>query len=146
VERVVREPTHREGGRIGAADDDGAGPAEIGHHRVVAGGHQVLEGDYPVVGGTAGLVHVDLGGDGHAVERAHRPAAGQGLVGGRGLREGRVVKRAHHRVDPRVDRVEARQGGGDDLTAGDGLPADHLRQLDGVEAPELGRYGPVSSV
>lgn len=52
---------------------------------------------------------------------------------------------AHHRVDPRVDRVEARRRRGHDLATGDGAAADHLRQLDRVEAPELGGYRAASS-
>src|SRR5258705_101389 len=47
------------------------------------------------------------------------------------------MERAHHRVDPRVDRVETRQRRGHHLTAGDGTAADHLRELHRVEPPRL---------
>jgi hypothetical protein len=78
------------------------------------------------------------------VERAHRPAAREGLVGGGGLGKRLLVERPHDRVDARVDRVQAGQRGLDRLPAGGLTPADQVGQLDRVEPPELGGYDPTS--
>jgi hypothetical protein len=75
------------------------------------------------------------------VERPDRAAAREGLVGGGGLGERRLVERAHDRVDRGVDRVQARQGGLDRLAAGGPARADQVGQLDRIEPPELGGYG-----
>ena len=88
VQRVVGEDAHREGGRIGAADDDRAGMLQVGDDRAVFLGDEVLERDDAVVGRQAGLVDVDLGGDRHAVQRRQGMAARAGGVGGLGLRRG----------------------------------------------------------
>jgi hypothetical protein len=78
------------------------------------------------------------------VKRADWPAARKGLVGGAGLGEGRLAEGAHHRVDPRVDRVEASERGLDRLAAGGLAAADQVGQLDRVEPPELGGYARTS--
>jgi hypothetical protein len=74
------------------------------------------------------------------VERPHRAAAREGLVGGGGLGERLLVERPHDRVDRGVDRVQAGQRGLDRLAAGGLAGADQGGQLDRVEPPELGGY------
>jgi len=78
------------------------------------------------------------------VERAHRAAAREGLVGGAGLGERRLVEGAHHRVDPRIDRVEAGERSLDRLATGGLALADQVGQLDRVEPPEVGGYARTS--
>jgi hypothetical protein len=78
------------------------------------------------------------------VERAHRLAPREGLVGRGRLGERGLVQRTHHRVDRGVHRVEPSQRGLDGLAAGDLPRADQGRQLDRVETPELGGYGRTS--
>jgi hypothetical protein len=78
------------------------------------------------------------------VERPHRGAAREGLVGGGGLGERRLVEGPHDRVDRGVDRVQARQRGLDRLAAGGLAVADQVGQLDRVEPPELGGYAGTS--
>jgi hypothetical protein len=78
------------------------------------------------------------------VERPHRPAAREGLVGRGGLRQRLLVERPDDRVEPRVDRVQARERGLGRLPARGPAPADQVGQLDRVEPPELGGYDPTS--
>jgi len=54
------------------------------------------------------------------------------------------VERPHHRVERRVDRVQAGERGLDRLAAGGLASADQARELDRVQPPELGGYARTS--
>jgi hypothetical protein len=54
------------------------------------------------------------------------------------------VERADHRVERRVDRVQAGQRGLDRLAARGPAAADQVRELDRIEPPELGGYARTS--
>ncbi|GCC49206.1 hypothetical protein chiPu_0033336, partial [Chiloscyllium punctatum] len=70
VQIVVGEPAVRERRCVGAADDDGAGLAEIRDHRAVLGGDDVAERCDAIGGGVTALIDIDLDRDRHAMQHA----------------------------------------------------------------------------
>jgi len=137
VQRVVGEDAHREGRRIGAADDDRAGVLEVGDDRAVLLGDEVFEGDHAIVGRQAGLVDVDLGRHRHTVQRRQGMAARPGGVGGLGGGARFVAEHAHHGVDRRIDGVEAFQRRIDSLLRRSLASSDKAGKIGRVVLPEF---------
>ena len=144
VQGVFCEQAHREGRGVGAADDDGAGAAEVFDQGGVFLGDVVAERFHAVVGGVALLVGVDLGGDGDAVQRAEGVPAVLCRVrcccGG----EGFIVQAADDGVDGGVDRVDAGEDGFGRLCGGDLAGADQPCEVNAVELPEFGHGSPLA--
>ena len=137
MQRVVGKDAHREGRRVGAADDDGAGMLQVGDDRAVLPGHEVLQGHHAVVGWQPGLVDIDLGRDRHAVQRRQGVAARPGGVGG--LRGGTslLLEHAHDGVDRRIDLVQAGQHRIDRVARRGLAGADETRKVGRVVLPEF---------
>ena len=137
VQGIVGEDAHREGGRIGTAHDDRAGMLQVGDDGTVFLRDQVLQRNDAVVGWQAGLVDVDLGCDGNAVQRRQGVAARAGGVGRLGLGAGFALQHAHDGVDRGIDLVQAGEDGIDRFPRR-GLPgADQARQVGRVVLPKL---------
>ena len=137
VQGVVGEDAHREGRRIGAADDDRAGVLEVGDDRAVLLGDEVLERDHAVVGRQAGLVDVDLGRHRHAVQRRQGMAARAGGVGGLGGGARLRLEHAHDGVDRGIDRMQALQDRVDGLASRGLAGADEAGEIGRVVLPEF---------
>jgi hypothetical protein len=68
MQRIVGKRAHRKGRSVGAPDDHGAGPFEVGDNRAVFARDHVAIGDDAIVGRIADLVSIDLGRDRYAVQ------------------------------------------------------------------------------
>ena len=81
-------------------------------------------------------VDVLLDRDRHAVQRADVAAAGDGAIGGISRGDG-LGQEGDDGVEVAVDGVDASEQGVEDLAAGRLLLADHVRQFEGRQLPEL---------
>ena len=140
MQGIVGKGTHREGRGVGPADDDCPRAFEVGDDRGIARGDVVAERDDAVVGRAAGLVGVDLGRDRHPVQWAERLPPCLHLVRFVGGGQRLPFQDAHHRVDLRVDRLQAREARLYRLPTGNLPEADKPRQLGRVDSPELVRH------
>ena len=138
MQAVVGVQAHREGGRVGAADDDGACVFEVGDDRTVFLRDEVLERDNAVVGRRAGEIDIDLDGDRHTMQRTQRMAACARGVGGLGGGAGFAFENMDHCVDRGIDLVQALQDRVDGLDGGGAAGADQGREFGRVQLPEFG--------
>jgi hypothetical protein len=138
VQAVAAEPAQREGGRVGAPQQHGAGAAQVRDHRVVLPRDQVALDAQPVRGGEALLVHVDLDGDGHAGHRPGIVAARDRRIHPRRLGQHLLRPVVHDGVDGGVRGVEPRQRVARDLGGGDVARPHAGGDLGRGQAPELG--------
>ena len=145
IARVFGVAMHEIGGEpaigkrraVGAAENDGAGLAQIVDHRAVGLRDDIALQLEAVGGGKAFLVDIDLHRDGHAGQRPGILAARDRRIDGGGLRQhlGRLV--VDHGVDLRVDRIEPRQRRGCRLLRRDLLRPDQGGQIRGRQTPEI---------
>jgi len=140
VQVVLGEPAKREARGVGAAHRDGAGAAQVGHHRAVGRRDQVTPGDHAMGGRSAGKVDIDLDGDRHAVQRAERFAGRHGAIGRPGLRQRRLGEHIDHRVDRGIDGGDPIEAGLHRLAAADQPGADAVGEIDRVPGMQ-GRDG-----
>ena len=140
VHEVGGEPAVGKRRAIGAREDDGAGFAQIVDDGAVVLCDRTLLELQPVCGGKAGLVDIDLHGDGYAGQYAGILAAGDpGIDRGRLSQHlGRLV--IDHRVDLRIDGIEPGQRGGRGLLRRNLLRFDQPGQIRGRQTPEILHY------
>ena len=137
VQRVVGEPAHRERRRVGAADDDRACLAQVGHDRAVVHRDRILEGDDAVGGRAAGHVDVDLHRDRHAVQRPERVAGAHRCVRRIGRGQRRRVEDLDEGVQLAVDGSGPAQPCGNDITTGHRAVADQGGEFARRQAPQF---------
>ena len=92
---------------VGLAQHDGAGGLDALHHHRVYLGDAVAEQGRAHGGGDA-LAHLQvLDGDGDAVQRPQRPAAGHGVIGGAGVGQRLLLAEGEVGVQPGVQPLDA---------------------------------------
>ncbi len=129
MNQVGGEPAIGKRRAVGAAENDGAGFAQIVDHRAVALGDRLAQQLQPVGGGKSFLIDIGLYRDRHARERANILAARDCRVDGRGLLEHFVRPVVHHGVDFRVHGIESRQRRCRGLLRGNLFRCDEGRQV-----------------
>ena len=112
MQRIGRRGAKRKFGRVGAADNDGAGPCQVLDEGRVLRRNHIREGRNAIAGRLALLVDIDLDGDRDAVQRAHRTGLAQ-----RGIKIPRalnclVPQIVDHGIQVTVHVPHAGHGGG----------------------------------
>ena len=130
-------PAEREVRQVRAGERDGAGLTQPGDHRRVGRGDLLGQGGDAPGRGRAGHVDVLLDGERHAGQRPERLAGGDRPVDRGGGGAGLVGQRHGHRVEVRVDLLDAGQMGLDHLGRRDLAGGDHPGQLSGALAVQL---------
>ena len=107
VQRVHRRHSHRDFGRVGAADDDRTSPAQIADKRRVAGRNEVGEGRHAVRCRLS--LNVDIHFDGHrnTEQGSRRGKTLQRAIGSGRFSQGLIRKVQDDRVQFRVERTNA---------------------------------------
>ena len=111
MQAVAGEPAQRKRRSIGATQNDCTGPFQIGDDRAVLAGDIILLNPQPVGGGPSHLIDIDLHRHWHTGQRPGILAARQGRVHCLCGRERGSRVMCDHRVDTRIDGVEAGKRG-----------------------------------
>ena len=137
MDQVGGEPAIGKRRAVGAAENHGAGLAQIVDHRAVGLRDHVALQLQPVGGGKAFLVDIDLDRDRHAAKRTGILAARDRGIDGRGLRQHVRRPVVDHGVDLRIDRVEPRQRRRRRLLRRDLLRFDQRSHIRSRQTPEI---------
>jgi hypothetical protein len=140
MQRVLGEPAEGEGGHVRAADDHGTGPPHVGHHCAVRGGNAIDEGGNAVRRRFADHVDVELDRHRHTVQTSHLPrcARPQRILPACRLEDAFAV-RVDRRVEPGINRIDAREEGLRHLHTGDGPRPDPRGDVRRFPLPHLAR-------
>ena len=106
VQRIIREPAHRQLRHVGAADDDRTGAAQIGDHRAVVRRNHIPERGNAVRGGAPTLVDIAFHRHRYAVQRRQGFTGSDAPIGGIGLAQRLVGQHDRHRIERRIDGRE----------------------------------------
>ena len=108
VQGVVGVGAERKLRGVRAPDDDGTRVFQVAHNAGIVRRDQILEGGYAICCGVTGLIHIDLDGDWHPMQRPFRSI---GCVQVLCLCAGFIGKAFDNRVQVWVRRLHARDGG-----------------------------------
>jgi hypothetical protein len=138
MQPVAGEPAVAEGGGVGASEQHRARLHQAVGHRAAGLRNEVSLRRQAVGGGVAGLVHVDLGGDGHAGQRAGIVAAGDRLIDRPRLRQHVLRPVFDDGVERGIDLLQPRDGGVRDFGRGHLARMDQGGDLRRRQTPEFG--------
>ena len=109
MQRIARKPAHRKCRGIGSANDDRAGGAQVGYYRTVGVCDQVLLYAQAVGAGMPLLIDIHLDGYRYTGEQPRILSGGNLLIDHRGSSQRLLRHLRYHRVNLRVDVLQALQ-------------------------------------